>query len=295
MKKKYLFFIGLLSIGSLVATSIQAGEDIDLVKSAALNGLVKIDSVRGDVRIVGWDKAQISIVGELDDLAKELVFNIDGDRTHIKVEMPRGRFNWGDGSNLDIRVPKESRVDFSGVSTDIVADNITGGLRITSVSGDVRAKDLQGHLTLSTVSGGIIIVNSEGRLRSSSVSGDVDVLSHSGQAELKTVSGDVEIQIEDNERLGVKSISGEIDVISDLLREAIIEISSVSGDVDLELKGEIDANFDINAGMSGSIDNDLTDVEVSKTRIGRETLKMMLGDGSGQVRIKTVSADINIE
>ncbi|MFT6408353.1 MAG: hypothetical protein ACJAQ6_001771 [Arenicella sp.] len=295
MKNNNLVFVGLLVSGFFAATSLYAGDVVELTKSAAPNGLVKIDNVRGDVRIVGWDKDQISIVGELDALAKKLIFEVNGDRAVIKVQMPHGSIGWGDGSDLDIHVPKGSRVDFVGVSTDIVAQGIAGGIRISSVSGDIRANNLQGHQMLSSVSGEIVVEQSSGQLRSSSVSGDVDVLSHMGQLDLETVSGDVEIHIVENEKLRVKSISGEIDVISDLLRGAFVDIETISGGIALELKGELGAEFDIDAGMSGDIENDLTNDEVAKARNGRETLKMMLGDGSGEIRIRTVSASINIE
>ncbi|MFT6751064.1 MAG: hypothetical protein ACI9VI_000026 [Candidatus Azotimanducaceae bacterium] len=295
MNKNTLFSIGLLITGSCAASSLLAGEEIDLTQSAAPDGLVKINSVRGDVSIVGWDKDQISIVGELDDLAKELIFEVNGDRAVIKVVMPGGSVNWGDGSDLDIRVPKGSRVDFVGISTDTVAENILGGVRINSVSGDIKSSNLQGHLMLSAVSGRIVIEDCKGRLRSSSVIGDVDVLSHIGEIDLETGSGDVEIQLVENRNLRIKSISGKIDVVSDLMSGALVDIQSISGEIELELSGDIGAEFDINAGRSGNINNDLSEDEVFKTRNGRETLKMMLGDGSAQVRIKTVSANIKLE
>lgn len=295
MINKKLFFIGWLTISFSAVTSLYAGDDVELTQSAAPKGLVKIDNVRGDISIIGWDQDEISVVGELDGLAKQLIFDVDGDRAVIKVEMPRGSSNWGDGSDLNIRVPKGSRVDFVGVSTDIAAEGIFGGIRINSVSGDIVAKNLQGDLMLTSLSGGIVIEHSQGRLRSSSVSGDVDVLSHKGEIDLETVSGDIEIQIVENQKLRVKSVSGEIEVVSDLLRGAVIDLQSVSGEIGLELKGDINAEFNINAGINGDIDNDLTNDEVSKGRNGQETLNMVLGDGSGQVRIKTVLASIRIE
>ena len=80
-----------------------------------------------------------------------------------------------------------------------------------------------------------------------------------------------------------------------MLRAGVVDLESISGDIELELQGDIAAEFDIDAGMSGDIENDLSKDQVSETRHGQQTLKMMLGDGSGQVRIHTVSADIRIE
>ena len=63
----------------------------------------------------------------------------------------------------------------------------------------------------------------------------------------------------------------------------------------LALQGEFGAEFDIDAGMSGDIENDLTDDQVSRTSSGQQKLKMKFGDGSGEIRIRTMSADIRIE
>jgi hypothetical protein len=290
MNKKTLFLLA-----SFLVMPLYAGEDVDLTKSASADGLVKIDSVRGEVIILGWDKDEISVVGELDDLAKELIFEVHGDRSLIKVVMPHGGINWGDGSDLEIRVPKGSRVDFVGVSADTVAEDIIGGVRIRSVSGDIETKNIRGHLMLSSVSGDIKIDDCEGALHSSTVSGNVDILSHMGQIDLETVSGSIEIETLENEKMRVKSISGEIDVVSDLLSGAFVDIQSISGEIELELTGDVGAEFEIDAGMSGGIDNELSDDEVFRSRNGRESLKMKIGDGSGRVRIKTLSADIKLE
>jgi hypothetical protein len=295
MNKRNLFFIGLLAIGCFAAKSLYAGDDIELTKSVVATGLIKIDNVRGEVSIIGWDKDEISIAGELDTLAKGLMFEIDGDHAVIKVEMPNGSINWGDGSDLTIRVPKGSRVDFVGISTDVFAEDISGGIRINSVSGDIKTNNLQGHLMLSSVSGQIVIKHSEGQLRCASVSGDVEVLSHMGKINLDTVSGNVDIKVVENEKLRVKSISGDIDVMSDLLSGGFIDLESISGEIKLALQGEFGAEFDIDAGMSGDIENDLTDDQVSRTSSGQQKLKMKFGDGSGEIRIRTMSADIRIE
>ena len=67
---------------------------------------------------------EVEIKGELDDLTKEFIFEKQGKVIVIRIELPKRNINHGDGSNIQIRVPKASRVDFNGISTDITLKDI---------------------------------------------------------------------------------------------------------------------------------------------------------------------------
>ena len=284
----------LIIIALIYTSSTYAGDKIDLHKMASPNGLVTIVNVRGEVDIVGWDKNEIAIQGELDDLAEKLIFEVRGNKTLIEVILPR-RVKWGDGSELEIWVPLESRVDFEGVSTEISVKNIHGGLRVKSVSGDITAENIHDRMLINSISGEIKIEDSQGTLHVSTVSGSLDVRSHVGNADLESVSGDIELTCDDSERLRVRTVSGEIEITSNLLKGATLEIGSISGDIELELTGQIDAHFLLDAGISGEIENQISDDNPSKSFIGQEKLDMTLGNGSAEISIRTVSADIRIE
>ena len=290
MNSKLLAILGLF-----ITQHTFAGEDVDLSKSADSAGLIKIKNIRGDITISGWDKDEISIEGELDDLAEKLIFEVDGKRSVIEVVMPRRNINWGDGSDLEIKLPKNSRVDFVGVSTDVEVTNVLGGLRIKSVSGDVETENITGQLMISSVSGEIKIDESEGSLHASTVSGNLDILRHIGGLELESMSGDIEVNTLENDKLRIQSVSGEIDVTCDIKEGAYAELQSISGEIELELVGNVGAKFNLDAGISGDIDNNLSNKKASESMIGSKTLDMMTGDGSATVVIRTVSADIKVE
>ena len=290
MIKKLLLVVLILS-----ANLSYAGDDVDLIRDVASDGLIRVKNIRGEVRIIGWNKNKVSIVGELDDLAEGLVFEVDSDRTTIEVLMPRKNVNWGDGSDLEIRVPRQSRVSFVGVSTDLEVEDIQGGLKLKSISGDITAENVNNRMMVSSISGDVVVKRSAGDLHASSVSGSLDVRSHVGEVDLESVSGGIELKVSGCEKMRVQGISGDIDVKTELIGDARIEIQSVSGNIDLKLVGNVDARFRLEAGMGGRIENDLSELEATRSFIGQESLKMTLGKGSARVVIHTVSADIRIE
>jgi hypothetical protein len=281
---------------SLIFSSLgYAGDEVDIVKTVSPDGMIRIINTRGDVTIVGWDKDEVWVHGELDDLAEKFIFEVNDKHTLIEVKMPRRNISWGDGSNLEIRVPHNSRVDFEGVSTDTNVSGIRGGLRVKSVSGDIEIDEVDDRIMISAVSGEIQIENSNGALRASTVSGDLEIRSHDGDVELESVSGEIDLFSKNSDLVRVQSVSGEIQIEVSLLDEGQVEIGSVSGEIELELMNEVNAHFQLDAGMGGEIENRISDDQPSRSFIGREKLDMTVGSGSSEIFIRTVSADIRIE
>lgn len=272
-----------------------AGEKVDVVKAAAPDGMVRIINIRGQVVIKGWDRNEIAVRGELDDLTEEWIFNVNGQKSIIEVKLPRRNVNWGDGSDLEIYVPEHSKVDFKGVSTEVSIENVLGGVRLKSVSGDIKANGVFDQLMVTTVSGEIEVEDCEATLHVTTVSGEIDIKKHKGSVIVESISGDIEVDVESVAKIMGRSVSGTIDMEVNLLKAARLEIESVSGDIKLELMGEVNATLKLEAGLGGEIENDLTDDEVEKAFMGHERLNAKVGDGESQIIIRTVSADIQIE
>ncbi len=194
---------------SLVAS---AGEDVDETLPASASGSIKIVNTRGEVEIIGWDRNEIHIEGELDDLAEELIFEVKGDRARIEVRLPRRNVNWGDGSDLEIHIPMNSKVDFDGVSTDTTIETVSGGLRVRSVSGDITASALENQVHINTVSGNIDVSDASGNAHISTVSGEIHLEMSSSSIILGTVSGEIDAEFEEFTTLRANAVSGDIEV-----------------------------------------------------------------------------------
>jgi len=278
----------------LSAELVYADRDIEKTLAAEPDGLVRIKNARGDVKIVGWHKNLIEVEGSLDDLAKKLVFRVDGNKAVIEVKMPRRNVNWGDGSELEIRVPAGSRIDASGVSSEFEVYGILGGVRIKTVSGDAKVKNLSGRIIIGSVSGDISIDETSGDLRISTISGKVDVDEHIGDVFVESISGDMDMELAQVSALRAQSVSGEIDINIDSIVQAGLDIGTVSGDVNLDLPRDLNARIVLSVGMGGDINDSLTNGEVKKSMLGRKVLKVVLGAGEGEVVVRTLSGDVDL-
>lgn len=285
------FFTSLLMTAPLY---VAAGEEVDERRSVSAQGVVEIHNTRGEVEITGWDKDEVHVSGELDDLAEELIFEVDGEFTLIRVKMPKRNIRWGDGSDLEIRIPVKSRVDFNGVSTDLKFTNIEGGTSIHSVSGDIRADHIAKRLLINSVSGNVEVRDTTGKVKITTVSGDLRLDLRSTEVSINTVSGEIDMDLAEFDSLMVSTISGELEISGHLNDSGSISMSSVSGDIELRLTGPVNARIDARAGPGGDIDNDMTEDEPRDIFPAQMELKSTAGDGSGRIRIKTVTGDISL-
>jgi Putative adhesin len=128
---------------------------------------------------------------------------------------------------------------------------------------------------LSSVSGNVEISGVTGRLRASAVSGDVKVKNVSGSVSVNSVSGDVEVEVD--------RLEGSDDM----------KFSSVSGDVNVKMPANLDAEVDISS-LSGSIKTDFG-IEVREEPHGTRTYaRGRLGSGSRRVNMSSISGDLSL-
>jgi hypothetical protein len=129
---------------------------------------------------------------------------------------------------------------------------------------------------ISSVSGDVEVSNVSGRIHAGSVSGQVKVHDVSGSVTAKSVSGDVEVEI--------RRLDGTTDDM---------KFSSVSGDVNVQMPSEIDADVDMSS-LSGGIKTDFP-IEVTKERYGpRTSARGKLGNGSRRLQMSSVSGSLRL-
>jgi len=166
-----------------------------------------------------------------------------------------GLINFGSGpsEHLELHVPTHLKL-----------------LQISSISADIKVSSLSfEHGTLKTVSGEIKIDG----CRAQSV-------------EIKTVSGDIELSTVDVQRLAVASASGDINVDKLECREYDWLLSTVSGDMSLNVVGLPNIRLSLKS-TSGDISSN-----VGYVRRGNEYI---FGDGRMKIVASTVSGDVRLK
>ena len=281
--------IGMLPTTAFAGADIEESADVDAVPT------VRIENTRGDVTVSAWDQSRVSVTGELDDVADGLTLTTsdDGREVLVRVNLPRTGVNWGDGSDLRIRVPTASRLFVDSVATDLRLDGIYGPVAVRSVSGDVRTEGLGGDIEIRTVSGDVDVDGGTGRARFVTTSGDLDIEVQASEVIVNAVSGTVELELAEFDRLTAGVVNAELEIAGRLRDNGRLTAESVNGDIELRLARPLNARVQARSGPGGDIDNGLTEQEPDREP-ARMHLDTIVGSGTASVDLTTVNGEIRL-
>ena len=289
-----ILFVLLLS-GAGRATA--EGKQVDETRSASPNGRVSISNLAGSVKVLGWDRNELSVKGTIPD---ECSLEITGSESRINVEVKwpeRSRHHLrGDDqqSNITVSLPKGSEVSVNTVSADIDLSGVLGDLSLESVSGEMKARDSAGTIEFKSVSGDVTILAPSKDVQGEAVSGDVTIDGPSGEVQISSVSGDVEVTGGPFARMEASTVSGDVSFRGEISPEARIEVSSHSGDIECYVPKEVSADFSIET-FSGDIDSDLGgQAERASRHAPGKKLDFTTGTGSARIELSSFSGDIEV-
>jgi len=312
---KFTGLIASLALSTVIINTHQvwAGEKIDQSLPSDEVTNVVINNHSGSVNVVGWNKDKITITGELDEQAEKLIFEQKGAQIRIKVEYDNIDSWTSQGSELTIFMPKNIRMNFSSVSSNLTLENLHGGIEAATVSGDILASEASDNIELSSISGKIVSNNLSGKISLSAISGDIDDKNSTGRLQLQAVSGEVEVNSKASEvffnnvsgrsdlkltnviELKMATVSGDIDADIDLKEKGLLKVSSVSGDLDLVFQKDISANFRLTSNVGGDLVNKLSSDKAKHSEYGPGAkLNFQLGNGSSTISATTVSGNVKV-
>ena len=312
--------MGLAISVMMVCTQALAKETVNETLDADPKGFVEIKHVSGEAKIIGWDKAQVKVEGELGDRTEEFIFERDGKSIVIQVKVKNSKSWWshnngGNGDDLTIYLPNGSRIDYSspnasvrvesvfgGADIEVVngsvrAEDIKGKIRLNSVNGDIRGNKLAGELVLDTVNGDVNAEQTQGdEIRASTVNGNIKVRSTASEAFAETVNGDIEFLLQRVEELRTNTVNGRIEMEMTLAEGAKVQASSVGGSIELAFQEGVQARFNLQSHAGGSIKNRITNQKAKKPKYGPSSnLAFTTGDANATVEASTVSGRIEVK
>src|SRR5579863_722218 len=268
--------------------------DFDKTVPAPANGVVEISNVSGRIDVSGWDRPEVAVHAELGSGAERVDVTSEGNRTRIKVVLPS--FSHGGSTDLKVQLPKGSELTVSAVSADVSASGVLGAQHLSAVSGNVSSELADHEVELKTVSGDVRLKgHGQGaRLRVTTVSGDVHLEHVAGDIELGTVSGALTVTLDGAHSLRAHSTSGDLRFEGSLARGASVEATTVSGALTVRANAAGGFRYEVST-FSGDI-GDCFDEKAERTsRYGPgKTLQGTRGDGAGELRLKTMSGDLQV-
>lgn len=181
-------------------------------------------------------------------------------------------FNRDRAAWLSLAVPPACVVELGVVSASALVSGMTGPTRVRSVSGEVTLDGLSS------------------RVHAQTVSGNVNTQALDGSLEFETVSGELTVAGGTCDSVRATSVSGEIALDVD---SPDIRAQSVSGDVLVRLPAGTGVTVDVSS-VSGRIDTGFEGLAADASKPGQRRLEGTIGDGTGRLRVRTVSGGVAV-
>lgn len=262
---------------------------------AQAHGVVEISNVNGTIDVTGADRAVVSVKAELAPDVDHVEVTSSGDHTVVRVIQRHSGFGHEE-THLRVQVPKDSSLEVSGVSANVTTAGVLGAQRLKTVSGDITAEIGASEIEVKSVSGSLKLrgKGQPSKLHVSTVSGDLELKHAAGDLEATTVSGEATVELDPAHSVRLRSTSGDLTFEGRLVRGADVDAQSVSGDLKVRAAAEDGFQFEA-ASVTGDI-SDCFNAEPQRTSEygpGRK-LNGSRGGGSGHVRLKTMSGEIEL-
>lgn len=262
---------------------------------AQAHGVVEISNVNGTIDVTGADRAVVSVKAELAPDVDHVEVTSSGDHTVVRVIRRHSGFGHEE-THLRVQVPKDSSLEISGVSANVATAGVLGAQRLKTVSGDITAEIGASEIEVKSVSGSLKLrgKGQPSKLHVSTVSGDLELKHAAGDLEATTVSGEATVELDPAHSVRLRSTSGDLTFEGRLVRGADFDAQSVSGDLKVRAGAEDGFQFEA-ASVTGDI-SDCFNAEPQRTSEygpGRK-LNGSRGGGSGHVRLKTMSGEIEL-
>jgi hypothetical protein len=223
-----------------------------------------IDEVHGDLQIKGWDKAEISVKANPDDLTLEE----QDDALQLSC---RG--------SCAIRMPQGSTVK---------AERVHGNTRIKYVEDQISIEEVNGSLTLRSV-GGTILGTVQGELNARNVDGDLQAERVHGNLSVREIQGDCLID-EVNGNLDLRDIDGSIKISAN--GNARIRLSVLSGEAyEISAGGNVNCRIPDTASLKLKLSSGAQIIKVrlpeGTKNFQQEECELTLGNGDVPMEIST--------
>lgn len=295
MRTTVASFIGCTALLAGSSLAQASSRHIDQQMDADPHGVVEISNISGAVDVSGWDQPQLAVSADLPSGVDNIEVRGDHGRITITVKFPSFSFS-SKGVELHVKVPRGSEVDVTTVSADINSSGITGQQRLKAVSGSIQADIAQSDTEVKTVSGEVAL-RGEGKpmsLHVGTISGSIRLEHAAGDVEASTTSGEINMALDTGRSVRMRTVSGDVSFRGKLTKDADVDAQTVSGDLKMGANSENGYEYDVTT-FSGDIGNCFNAQAEKTSRHGPgERLSGSLGNGSGHVRLKTMSGDIEL-
>lgn len=238
---------------------------------------LEVHAVEGPPLQVTHDEVSGELVVSYPDLtAKYLMdrFQNAGKRSDLRAFVTEGRALGRRHAEVSLAVPWDCTVEIGVVSAHATVSGMHGTTTVRSVGGDVTLVGLTGTVDANTISGSV---------DAESLAGDLGVV---------TVAGSLTVIEGTGGRVRANSVSGSMTLDLDEVGRSHVQLTTVSGELTVRLPHRGDMRVDVRTA-AGSVDSVFDELTTS-AKFGASHVTGKLGEGSGRLRINSVSGDVTL-
>jgi len=289
--------VKILALGLLLAAGAASAQDrVDEQRPLAADGTVVIEIGNGALRVMGWDKATVSVTGTLNSDAERL--SVRGDRSKTRVEVVPLRHDHPAGADLEVHVPAGSRVEVESFQAAVTVEGISGSVRAETVNSAISLSAGAEDAQLESVNGAVTVRGRCARLRAESTNGAVTIADPGGELQAGTVNGPLVVTgARALSRGRLESVNGRVSFEGQLVGRGTLDVETVGGAVDLTIAGP--ADFKITT-FNGPIVNELGPPARRSHESGEDDdspgkeLTFAVGSGGGHVTVNTLNGRVRL-
>jgi putative adhesin len=280
--------LSLSAAGSTAAAQLPAGATLPLLRARAASPTVslKMWSVAGHLRLVGWDKDSVAIRGRL---AHGTQLVLAGGPDAMKMDASAGTSANPAPSDLTIYLPRRGKAAVKTVSADISASDVSGWFYATS--GSIRLSGAATSVDVESMSGDIDLDVTTPWIRARTGDGRLLLRGAPQDADVATVGGSLDIAARGILRGQFGSVSGDIRYAGAPTSGAIFDFSNHSGAVELLLPSNASAAVMLSS-VAGAIENGFGQARpISSTP---HAVRLTLGRGEAQITVRSFKGVIRL-
>src|SRR5829696_6989051 len=238
--------------------------------SAGKTPKIRIESIDGDLSVVGWD-------------GEDILIKTDEDELTLDEKQNENEVTFSCTDDVSLRIPRDASLFIERIGGDMALRGVMGSIKINEVDNDLSMRDV-GNVAIETIKADFSLRGAKGNLSVKNVGGDVSIRDIEGNIALDSVANDLALR---GARGNVKVNVGE-DVVVYLEPKAEGAYSITAGDdILLVLK----PNANVTLSMHGEeIDVDWPGIENQEDITERV---LVLGDGSAKIKLNA-GGDIRV-
>jgi hypothetical protein len=269
-----------------MAVAVPPQGTVDTTVAVAPDGRLEVGNFRGEVTVRTWDRNEVRIEADVDDL--DAIW-VEGTRSVLTV---RTRMHNGPRS-VDYRftVPRGMALRVEGNDLDVDLEGVGGGVEVQTVNGDVRLRGGSGFISIHAVHGEVNVQGATGRMDLSSVNEEIRLRDVQGDIRAETVNGDIDMRNVRSTDAYAGTTNGDVTYDGPISADGRYRLTTHNGDISITVAEDASATIRV-ATFQGDFEADFPVKLVGS--IENKEFTFTMGSGSARVELESFGGSIHV-